>query len=99
MEYFLDDALEKGLTVREQHSSAIINTTLGKPLPAAIIMTEEVTPALTKAPSKHVAVETDEKGIIIDPSITVHFEQSQPIDPDISKYATPLKRPVTVRKC
>jgi biotin carboxyl carrier protein len=98
LEYSLDDVLDEALTVREQYSSAVINTALGlkdrpTPLPAVPTMAEEVTPALTKAPSKDVAVETDEKGMMTAPATTVHIEQSQPVvsvtDADTTKDAAP----------
>jgi hypothetical protein len=93
LEYSLDDVLDEALMVREQYSSAVINTALGlkdRPTPSpttlvpAVSVTTEVegttTPSLAKAPSKDVAVETDEKGMMTAPATSIKIEPSPPTD-------------------
>jgi hypothetical protein len=73
LEYSLDDIVEEALMVREQYSSSMINMALGlknQPLQPAAATAEGSMPALAKAPSKDVAVETEEKGTMTAPATT-----------------------------
>ena len=68
LEYSLDEILEEALLVREQYSSTMISTALGfekrppQQVPAPAPASEP--PGLSKAPSKDVGVETEEKGMM-----------------------------------
>ncbi|KAG7339182.1 hypothetical protein IV203_020145 [Nitzschia inconspicua] len=89
LEYSLDDILEEAMLVREQYSSSMINTALSlKDRPAvsapAAIDTAEV-PSLAKAPSKDVGVETDEKGMMTAPTMSVTVENVASAD-DTTKH-------------
>jgi hypothetical protein len=89
LEYSLDDILEEALMVREQYSSSIINTALGlkdRPPPAA----QATEAALAKVPSKDVAVETEEKGMMTAPATTVMVEKNGDKAQGATKTAPPV---------
>jgi hypothetical protein len=71
LEYSLDEIMEEALLVREQYSSTMISTALGfeKRPPQQVPAPEPASepPGLSKAPSRDVAVETEEKGMMTVP--------------------------------
>ncbi|KAG7343642.1 hypothetical protein IV203_021650 [Nitzschia inconspicua] len=90
LEYSLDDIVEEAMLVREQYSSSMINTALSlkdRPpaaTPAAVEAAE--VPSLAKAPSKDVGTETDEKGMMTAPTMSITVENIASAD-DTTKPA------------
>jgi hypothetical protein len=72
----LEYSLHDGRSVLQYNT--VINMALGLKDRPSPTLTEEPGPAaLTKAPSKDVAVETDEEGMMTAPATTIHAKQSQ----------------------
>jgi hypothetical protein len=97
LEYSLDEILEEALLVREQYASTMISTALGlDKRPPAVVPAGTAEsgsqPAIPKAPSRDVGVETEEKGMTTDVPKTIETNGDKTVA--VADKATPPPRAV-----